>query len=314
MDSRLLAFAAARGGVLTSAQARGLDVDEWTLRGWRRTGDVVRVRRDAYVLGEAWAGAGPEERLALRTRAVLATRPGDVASHQSALALHRLPLHGVDLTTVDALTEATRVRLASGLRTHPGVDAVAHVVVDGYRCVPVAVAISQLVLRSGLVAALVPLDAALHHGRTDLDAVAAALAATGASARRRDRAARVLTRADARAESPGETLTRTALVDAGLAVRSQVDVHDSSGRLVGRVDLLVGDRVVVEFDGALKYAGAEGRDALVREKRREDALRELGHVVIRVVWADLERPDLLVRRVRRAATGLSASGGVVAAS
>jgi acyl dehydratase len=46
--------------------------------------------------------------------------------------------------------------------------------------------------------------------------------------------------------------------------------------LVGRVDLLVGARVVVEFDRAVKYGGAEWRAALIAEKRREDALRVLG--------------------------------------
>ncbi len=314
MDDRLLAFAAARGGVFTSTHARALHVEEWTLRGWRRTGGVVRVRRDAYVLGALWRSAGPEERLALRTRAVLATRPGDVASYQAALALHGLPLHGVDLAVVDVTTRTTRVRSTSGLRTHPGTSTARPVVADGYRCQPVAAAVAQVALRSGLLAALVPLDAALHRAMTDLDAVARALAGLDTTPGRRHRAGRVLIRADGRSESPGETVTRTLLVDAGLEVRPQVEIRDPAGWLVGRVDLLVGDRVVVEFDGALKYAGADGPEALVREKRREDALRELGYAVIRVTWADLGRPEVLVRRVRRAVTGLSGTDGVVAAS
>ena len=134
VDQRLRDFSSGRGGVFTSAQARALEIEETALRRWRRSGHVVRVRRDAYVLGAQWAAAGPEERLALRTRAVLATRPGDVASHQCALALHHLPLYGVDVAVVDVLTSTTRVRLASGLRTHPGVRTADHVVPDGYRC------------------------------------------------------------------------------------------------------------------------------------------------------------------------------------
>jgi very-short-patch-repair endonuclease len=76
-------------------------------------------------------------------------------------------------------------------------------------------------------------------------------------------------------------------------------VHDGAG-FVGRVDFLVAGRVVVEFDGAVKYEGAEGRAALVREKQREDRLREAGYIVIRVTWSDLDRPAVLMARVRAA--------------
>ena len=63
-----------------------------------------------------------------------------------------------------------------------------------------------------------------------------------------------------------------------------------AGVVGARVDLLVGDRVVVEFDGLVKYEGAEGRAALAAEKRREDWLRSLGYEVVRLTWADLDRP------------------------
>lgn len=72
----------------------------------------------------------------------------------------------------------------------------------------------------------------------------------------------------------------------------QVDIHGRTGAFIARVDFLFrAARVVVEFDGAVKYAGADGRDALVREKRREDALRALGYRVVRLTWADLRRPE-----------------------
>lgn len=312
MDERLTGYALARGGVFTSAEARALDVDEAALRRWRRSEGVVRVRRDAYVLAERWQAAGPEERLALRTRAVLRTRPGETASHQSALALHGLPLHGVDLLTVDVIGDGARVRLASGLRSHPGAG-LPVVVADGYRCVSPAVGVGQVLLREGLVPALIPLDAALHRGLTDLEEVAAFLDPRCPTPRLRSRADVLLGRADAACESPGETLTRLPLVDAGYSVRSQVELDDIDGR-IGRVDLLVERRVVVEFDGAVKYGGAEGRDALVAEKRREDRIRGLGYAVVRVTWADLAHPERIVARVRRELARLSSSDGVVAAS
>ncbi len=67
-----------------------------------------------------------------------------------------------------------------------------------------------------------------------------------------------------------------------------------------RVDFLVtGTNVIVEFDGKVKYASGDG-DVLWKEKRREDRLRRLGYVVVRLTWADLERPGAVAAAVRRA--------------
>jgi very-short-patch-repair endonuclease len=92
-------------------------------------------------------------------------------------------------------------------------------------------------------------------------------------------------------------LTRLLLAGLGLAVRSQVRLFDELG-LMGRVDFLVGEKVVVEFDGLVKYEGAQGREALAAEKRREDRLRAAGYEVVRLTWADLDRPDRVARMVR----------------
>ena len=119
----------------------------------------------------------------------------------------------------------------------------------------------------------------------------------------RQRLAQLLREADPACESVGETRTRVLLRDLGLEVRSQVRISDARG-LIGRVDFLVGERVVVEFDGMVKYGGAEGRRALQAEKAREDRLRDAGYVVVRLVWADLDDPqrvrDLVQRAIRRA--------------
>lgn len=48
--------------------------------------------------------------------------------------------------------------------------------------------------------------------------------------------------------------------------------------------------LVIEFDGAVKYEGAQGREALVAEKNREDELRQLGYGIVRLVWSGLVDP------------------------
>ena len=70
---------------------------------------------------------------------------------------------------------------------------------------------------------------------------------------------------------------------------------------MGRVDFLFrAQRTIVEFDGLLKYGGAGGRQALIDEKRREDALRSLGYQVVRLTWRDLYDPALVRRLIKQA--------------
>ncbi|MEP6651128.1 MAG: DUF559 domain-containing protein [Lapillicoccus sp.] len=87
-------------------------------------------------------------------------------------------------------------------------------------------------------------------------------------------------------------VARLVLVGLGIEAEQQVPIYDDQGRFDARVDFLIrAEGVVVEFDGVLKYEGAQGRDALVREKRREDALRALGFRVVRLTWSDLYHPE-----------------------
>ena len=102
-----------------------------------------------------------------------------------------------------------------------------------------------------------------------------------------------LARADGRHESPGESRTAYVLRCLGFEVEPQLELVADGRRF--RADFRVtGTRVLVEFDGAVKYADGR-RQTLFEEKRREDALRREGWVVVRLVWADLDDPE----RVRR---------------
>jgi very-short-patch-repair endonuclease len=82
----------------------------------------------------------------------------------------------------------------------------------------------------------------------------------------------------------------------GLDVDPQFRV-DVGGRRY-RADFRVrGTRVLVEFDGAVKYSDPR---ALFEEKQREDAIRRQGWVVVRIVWADLDHPERIVRLIDEA--------------
>lgn len=309
MSDRLLALAAAQHGVVSSPDATRLDVDPNALAALVDAGTLVRVRRGAYVLGTVWAPATPERRLDLRTRAVLHARgrPHEAATHQSALAVHGLPLHDVPLDVVDVCGSVARVRRASGLRIHPRVGLPVENV-DGCPTVPVEVALAQVSLRSGRDAVVVATDRALHERSADLARVASLVEELAESPRRATRALRWIHLADPLSESVGETRTRLVLLDLGHDVRSQVRIADGHGVVLARVDLLVEGCVVVEFDGLVKYEGADGRAALAAEKVREDRLRALGYEVVRLTWADLASPQRVAALVRAALERAAARG------
>lgn len=329
MDFRLRALAELQAGAFTATDAARVDIGASALRSLTKRSSIVRLRRGAYVLADMWEAASPEERLALRTRAVLLARDvgpasqagtgdsgeevdepaeadppvPDAASHQSALAVYALPLHGVRLDVVDLISGVNRVRLAAGLRTQPGNHPT--VTVAGVHCVTMPVAIAQVLMRSGLLAALVPLDSALLTKKCSIDDVSTALdAVCGANAAIGQR---LLELADSKSESVGETRTRLLLHDLGFTPRSQICIHDEWGAFVARVDFLVGTRIVAEFDGLVKYEGADGKAALAKEKRREDRMRALTFVVVRLTWADLDRPERVAQLLQRAVAQVARS-------
>lgn len=290
----------AQGGVIGTGQLTSLDVSSQQLARWVSRSEVVRVRRGAYVDARAWDRADPDERYRLTVMATMRSRTaGETASHQSALALHGLPLWHVDRELVVLMGDVEESTTTRGVRVMPLRALVSETEVGGLRTlsVPDAVVTSSSVnVEAGVVAG----DAALHAARCS----AADLQDSARRLRRGLRGTAWLRRAlaslDPASESPGESRTRLVLGALGLPVESQVALSDERGELVGRVDFLVAGRVVVEFDGAVKYRGQGGPEVLVAEKRREDRLRELGYEVVRVTWDELAHPERIHARVRAA--------------
>ncbi|HET7303385.1 MAG TPA: type IV toxin-antitoxin system AbiEi family antitoxin domain-containing protein [Segeticoccus sp.] len=299
----------ATGGVFTTADAGDCGHDRPSLARLVSAGEAVRVRRGAYVAASALADATPERRLALRTLAVLRAldRGGRlVPSHHCCLALRGLPLHGVGDHLHLTRTGPGRTGTSSGVTVHralaPEVLAPGHAGATANRLHP-AVALVQTAATCGVESGVVAADAALAAGHVTADDLAWALPRAGVR-EGVEQARLMLARADGHAESPGESRARLLFRALDLpAPELQVPIRDAQG-FVGRVDFLFrAQRTIVEFDGAVKYEGAQGRAALVREKRREDRLRALGFQVVRLTWPELARPQHVYRVVRAAFAG-----------
>lgn len=155
-------------------------------------------------------------------------------------------------------------------------------------------------------AALVIADAALHAGTSReacLELVNQMVGRRGVVVARA-----VLDLADDGAESPGESLARFVVLRAGLPrPTTQVRVETHLGTFWSDFGWPEW-HVLAEYDGRAKYeANGPASAAVIEEKRRQDAIEEAGHRVLRITKGDLSAPDRLVARVLRfAPSGVAA--------
>jgi len=160
------------------------------------------------------------------------------------------------------------------------------------------------------------LDAAMNRGQvTEEQLYDVALRCSNWPGMRR--AHRALGAYDARSESPLESISRLTLAWLGLpTAEPQLVVRDSVGRFVARTDFGWPEfGVVGECDGLFKYRSSE---ILTAEKLRQEALEQLGLVVVRWNWDDITRkPRQVEARIKQGferAARLRRSGFVVSAS
>jgi hypothetical protein len=158
---------------------------------------------------------------------------------------------------------------------------------------------------AGTEQSLVVVNHLLHQKCTTIEAVRARYATM-----ERDphtlRTDLVLRLSDARIESVGESRTLFLCWRQGLpAPEPQWVVLDERGFELARLDFAWPEhKVWLEFDGKEKYVkhlgdGETVADAVLREKRREEMIRELtGWRCIRITWAELFHPERLAARIR----------------
>jgi hypothetical protein len=284
--------------------AQGLSPDE--IARLTRTGELERVRRGAYApLSTATDDRERHRRLVEAT--VRQTSDAAVVSHQSAAALHELPIWADGLTRVHLTRDRpTGAKVRRFVHQHSGPLTPAQITeMDGIRVTTLARTVVDLGRSLPFQRAVPVADAALAggllHDGLEQELVAAA-GRTGIGAARR-----TVAFSDGRSESVGESVSRVVLYRAGVAAPElQYEVCDRNGRLIGRADFCwAKERTLGEFDGKVKYGrllkpGQTASDVVYAEKLREDLLRDLGWQVVRWVWADLADPRALVERLERA--------------
>jgi hypothetical protein len=162
--------------------------------------------------------------------------------------------------------------------------------------------------RSSLEGGVVTADSALHRSpelRESLDALHDHFANFPGSVKART----VMRLADGRSDSPGESVTRVQCYRFGIPMpEPQFYVVGPRGQLIGIADFYWEDfRHLGEFDGKVKYQkllrpGESASDCVIREKRREDAMRAGSRGMTRFSWS-----DVMPRNARRTMSDLRAA-------
>ncbi|GAB47110.1 type IV toxin-antitoxin system AbiEi family antitoxin domain-containing protein [Mobilicoccus pelagius] len=277
-------------GVFSAEQARDAGVSHAQLQRLMRHGLVVRVTHGWYARRDA---ALDSRELHRRRSVAIQRRLGSaVLSHHSALVAMSLPAFAADHGTVHLTYRTGQVhRRRQGCVIHRG-DASTIDLPDTATTVRCADAVVQAGLAHPL-AALVAADEALRTRR----ATTAQLEDSLDRYARRPTAkavATALTHADARSESPAETLARYALTVLGHTPTPQYEITTAGHTY--RADLALDDGLLIEIDGLLKYRTDDGdprtpADIVEAEKDREADLVRAGHRLLRLTWKQIVTPD-----------------------
>lgn len=260
------------------------------LRRGIEAGTLLRLRR-GFLLADPTAA---QLHLARVRAAADVLEPGCYVCHVSAAVVHGLPVTGPLPDRVHVLrTGGGHGYINEVLHSHRGAFEPEHgTLISGIPVTSVVRTVADLVRRLPFPEAVVVADAAARR-EVDLDQVLA-LTTRGRGCRM---AKRALCFADARSESPGESLSRALmhLHDVPEPVL-QHPFSDASGREVCRVDFWWPRfRVAGEFDGLTKYtdlvdSNETAADVVRRERRRERLLSDRGVRVIRWLADDLRTP------------------------
>ena len=303
MNPQLAVMATIRGGVFTRADARACgypDPDIDTLLdsgGWRR------IRRNTYAAHRALTRVTEHVLHLRKLYRVLLLNPAVVASHQSAAALHALPLWGIDLSQVHVTAADGRSGCIGGVHRHirdpvgPGVQ-----LWNKLRMVSPARAVAEVAATSSAAPAVVLTEAALYAGLVSRRTLKHAAARLDHGT---ERAYEVISRCTGSA-SIAESRLRFILAEAGLpAPSSLLDAEEGAAASLWFPD----ERTVLEFEPRFPFWCEEF------EPDEEDptpaaltAPEPLEHCWIS--WADLNDPPLVVERVRSTFARASRRTGV----
>ena len=275
-----------------------------------KSGQLSRIRQGAYAPTDRWTELDRRGRHVVLSEAVMTQYRQDrvALSHDSGVLKHDGPDYGLDLTAVHVTHLVGGGRREAGVVHHEGTCGLLDLTrVDGDWVTSPARTVLDVAMLYGVEAGVVVAD----------DFIRRKLTSTAELRQLYERVRQwpgalvlriVIGLATGKSDSVGESLGWLLFRNQRLPRPvQQFEVFRPSGHLAGRTDWAWPERrVLAEFDGFSKYLrsrreGESIEECVLREKRREDLLRELtGFWVVRLIWADLFRPQHTADRIRAA--------------
>lgn len=257
-----------------------------------KDGELVRLRRGIFVETAHWNSLYPSEKHLLRMQA-LAAVSDYVFTHESAALAHGMPVLSVPNAIHLYSSPGGRGQIA-GAQKHFFKSRPATSQVAGLTVTTAARTVVDCAKTLRLSEALCIADGALfRHLVAPAELQSALVEASGRGVRTCRRVAELMS---AQAESPGETLTRLALIQSGIEFTEQYWIYGDHP--LYRADFTVdGYMLIIEFDRDIKFRD-NSQQAVLAERKRERALQNAGWAVVRLEWKDVQNPERVAALVR----------------
>jgi hypothetical protein len=260
-----------------------------------------RLRRGVFVASPVWQAADERGRHRLLVSGRLLQKDSRwVAARRSAAVFHDLPLLGKTLPEIPQLlrgAEGSRVKAKDRHERVATLPDEERVDVDGVPVSSLARTVNDIARQETFRSGLIVADGALRRGLGQDELVA--LARSRADWPGGWNGLTVARLANGLHETALESLSWAACHTMGIAMpEPQIRVYVGE-RLVARVDGLWRDHNTIgQADGMFKYKDRKG---VIRDKKQDEELEDLGFEVARWGWDEAYRPvGVLDERLRRA--------------
>ncbi|WP_238150696.1 type IV toxin-antitoxin system AbiEi family antitoxin domain-containing protein [Kribbella sindirgiensis] len=315
MNPQLAVMASIRGGVFTRADARACGYPDADIDSLLHSGSWRRIRRGTYAAHRSLMLVTDEVLYLRRIHNVLrSSGPSVFASHQSAAALHALPVWGLDLTRVHVTAPDGRSGRLRGVHRHirdpvgPGLQ-----LWNRLRLASPARAIAEVAATAPPEPAVVLADAAMYAGLVNRRTLNHAITRLDHGSKR---ALKVLDRLTGSA-SIAESRLRFILADAGLPVPSPAPPPDAEPADPG-VSAAEGlwfpdERTVVEFEPRFPFWCEEFEPSVDEPIPEPTAAEPDGPQPVEhcwISWADLADPPTVADRIRTTFTRAARRTGI----
>jgi hypothetical protein len=290
-------------GIMTTANLKASGKSPYQITAMVKRGVLIPFGRGVYVhanLANKYLPLDDGEQLLRALASLAVSGQGVVVSHQSAANLYHIDLLGKASSTVTLTGPPERGSHGRrGIHLHAADLPPEHVTASaGFPMTTAARTVVDLARELDVRAGVVATDSALHRKLTTKDELRAVLA-TCSQWRGIRRAREVVEFADARAESPLESIARVVFRDCGLPPPDLQVWLGGVAEPIGRVDFYWKKyKTIAEVDGDMKYKDPRRAKA---QLKRDALLRSDGYEVVHFDWQEAtSSPDYVAATIREA--------------